>query len=67
MAVVLLTGNMKAQMDLLWSLCYYAQVRPIAHMGLTDRFALLHWVQERTRLYKNVNVVDFVTGYSCCA
>lgn len=53
---------MKAQLDLLWNFCYFAQVRPINYIGLADRFALLHWIQERTSVYKNINVTDFVTG-----
>lgn len=71
LSVPVLASSAKAQLDLLWALIHISLVRPVTHAGLKDRPALLAWVQERTSVYRGLNVTgfgsDWRSGLALCA
>jgi len=60
----IVAGNVKAIMDLIWSIIYTLEIKSIAYGGLEDRFALLSWCQDTSNTYKNVAIKDFANSFA---
>jgi hypothetical protein len=60
---LVMSGNMKAQLDLIWAIIYATEIQPMRYNGFQDRFAILQWLQDRTSVYQNVNITDFTSGF----
>jgi hypothetical protein len=54
-----LSGNMSAISGLIWDIIYLSSIKKLSYYGLSDRFALLRWVQEQLMTYKNIEVTNF--------
>uniref|UniRef100_A0A6B2LGR2 Calponin-homology (CH) domain-containing protein n=1 Tax=Arcella intermedia TaxID=1963864 RepID=A0A6B2LGR2_9EUKA len=59
---LLLNSNLKAIMDLVWSLIYITDIKPLSYGGFTDRFALFKWAMDRTE-HQNIQILNFTTSW----
>uniref|UniRef100_A0A6B2LI63 Calponin-homology (CH) domain-containing protein n=1 Tax=Arcella intermedia TaxID=1963864 RepID=A0A6B2LI63_9EUKA len=60
---LILTGNLKALMDLAWDIIYHSSIKTIYYGGFPDRFALLKWAQDNTAHLNIPLINDFVTSF----
>eukprot|EP01125_Pyxidicula_operculata_P013979 TRINITY_DN4639_c0_g2_i1.p1 TRINITY_DN4639_c0_g2~~TRINITY_DN4639_c0_g2_i1.p1 ORF type:complete len:418 (-),score=95.61 TRINITY_DN4639_c0_g2_i1:715-1968(-) len=60
---MLLSGNIKVLMDLIWDIIYYSSIKVLSYDGLNDRFALFKWVQHRVAPFQ-ITIKDFTTSFA---